>query len=458
MPQWLTRHKWLFVTLLALLAVLALAAACGDDDEEDGGETAAPTEEPTDGATEAPTDAPTEKVQPSLPITIGQINSFTGDLSDFGVAHNNAALLAVAEINAAGGVGGQPIELVTGDTQTDPTVGTSEATRLIQVEGADFIVGALASGVTLPVAESVTGPNNVLQISAASTSPALTAADDNDFLFRTTISDAAQGVVLADLVDELGIGSVCTMFINNAYGEGLSEIFADSFEGLGGTVTAQVPHESEQTTYASELGACTDGEPEALAALAYPESAGVFLREAVEGDAAGTYIWVDGTKSDTMFADLGWPEVFDGTQGTAPSALDLPTGEAFKAAYEAEYGELPPLPFVRETYDAIYLMALAAEKSLADDIDIRDALRAVANPDGAVVNPGSDNYADAVAKIAAGEEINYEGAAGPLDFDENGDVLIGAIETWHVDTAAQTLVTDKIFRVDLGTGEITEIQ
>lgn len=446
MPQWFNRHGWLLISLVAI-AMLALAAACGDDDDDGGDDGGDGTGTPSG-----------DIVQPTLPLTIAHLNSFTGDLSDFGVAHSNAAQLAIDEINAAGGVGGEPVEFVTGDTMTDPTVGSNEATRLIEVEDADIIVGALASGVTLPIAESVTGPNQILHISGASTGNALTEANDDDFLFRTVIRDAAQGVVLSNLVVEQGINTVCTMYINNAYGEGLSEAFAMNFEEAGGTVTAQVPHESEQATYASELGTCTADGPEAVAAMAYPESAGVFLREAVEGEVAENYIWVDGTKSDTMFAELGWPEEFEGSVGTAPGALVLETGDAFDAAYEAEFGALPPLPFLKETYDAVYLAALAAELSLTADMDIREALREVANPEGTVINPGEEGYAAAIAAIAAGEDINYEGAGGPVDLDENGDVLVGAIETWHVDVANQTLVTDQVFRVDLSTGEVTLIE
>jgi branched-chain amino acid transport system substrate-binding protein len=308
------------------------------------------------------------------------------------------------------------------------------------------------------VAESVTGPNHILQISEASTSPALTDAKDNDFLFRTTISDAAQGVVLAKLATDSGLTSVCTMYINNAYGQGLSEIFADNFEKEGGTVTAQVPHESEQATYASELAQCTAGNPEALAALAYPESARVFLREAVEAGNVSTFLFCDGTKSADMFADLGW-STFDGMKGTAPSSLDVAAGTAFEAAYTAEYGSTPPLPFMREIYDAVYLVALAAEKAgSTDSTAIRDALRDVANPPGETVGPGTDGYKAAVALLADGNDINYEGAAGPVDLDENGDVEIGAIEQWHVDAAAQDLVTDAVFKVDLATGEITQVK
>ncbi len=439
MPQWLTRHKWLLIAAAALVVLLAFAA-CGEEEKE--GETPAAGETPTAAG----------------PLKIGVLVAFTGDLSDFGPAHENAARLAAKEINAAGGVLGQDIEIVTGDTGTDPSQGATEATRLVEVENVDAILGALSSGVTLQIAESVTGPGNILQISPASTSPGLTEAIDNDFLFRTTISDAAQGVILAQLAGDLDLTTVCNMYINNAYGEGLSDSFKTNFEAAGGTITAAVPHESEQATYASELSTCTADNPEALAAIAYPESAGVFLRESVEAGNVDTYLFVDGTKSSDQFADLGWAN-FDGMHGTAPSALDLPTGAAFETAYEAEYGSTPPLPFMREMYDAVYLVALAAEKAgSTDSTAIRDALRDIANPPGDTVNPGTEGFTTALAAIAAGNDINYEGAAGPVDLDENGDVLIGAIETWHVDAAAEDLITDEVFKVDLNTGEVTKIE
>ncbi len=447
----LARWWWLPLTLVAMFALVA-AVACGGEEEE-----AAETPTAETPAAETPV---VEITPPSAeaPLKIGLLDAFTGDLSDFGVAHENSARLAVEEINAAGGVLGEPIELVTGDSATDPSQGVSEAVRLINVEGVHAIIGALASGVTVPVAETVTGPNSILQISQASTSPALTIANDNDFLFRTTISDAAQGVVLADLAQELGLSSVCTMYINNEYGQGLSEIFTESFEDAGGTVTAQVPHESEQASYASELSECTAGGPDALAALAYPESAGVFLREAVEAGDVDTFLFCDGTKSPDMFNELGW-DVFDGMKGTAPSSLEVAAGEAFEAAYEAKYGETPPLPFMREAYDAVYLIALAAEAAgTTNPTAIRDALRDVANPGGETVSPGTEGFEAALQLIADGEDINYEGAAGPVDFDDAGDVLTGAIEVWHVDGAAQDLVTDAVYQVDLETGEITEVQ
>jgi branched-chain amino acid transport system substrate-binding protein len=443
MPQWLTRHKWLWIVAAVLVVLLAFAAC--DDDEDDG-------ETPPAGETPVADETPTA----AGPLKIGILMAFTGDLGTYGGPISAGAELAVAEINAAGGVFGQDIEIATGDTATDASTGGAEATRLIEVEGVHAIVGALSSGVTISVAESVTVPSQILQISPASTAPTVTTVVDSDFLFRTPVSDETQGVALAFLAQDLGFTNVCTMFVNNDYGQGLSNVFTENFVATyGGTVPAEVPHEQEQTTYASELATCTGEGPEALAAIAYPESAGVFLREAVEGGLVDDFLFVDGTKQTTMFEDLGW-DVFDGAYGTAPGG-PTSAGEHFDSAYEAAEGETPPLPFMREAYDAVYTIALAAEKAQStDSTAIRDALRDVANPPGDTFIPGTDDWAEAVAAVRAGEDINYEGAAGAIDFDANGDV-VGTIEVWRVDAATQDLVTERVLAVDLATKEVTDV-
>ncbi len=425
------RIRTLFALVLVPVLLGGLVVGCTPPEEEVV-EEATPAAEAGEVEATAEVVPPAEEPVEAAALTIGILVPFTGDLSDFGQAFFNAAQLAVDEVNDAGGVNGQPVLLVQGDTGTAPQQGTEEARRLIEVEGVSAIIGAAASGVSLPIAESVTGPNQILQISPASTSPALTAASDDDYLFRTTISDAAQGVVLAALAEELGYESVCTLFTNNAYGQGLSEVFAASYEASGGTVQAQVPHEQEQPSYASELSTCTADGPQALAAISYPESARVYLREAIEQGVVEDFLFVDGTKSQEMFDDLG-AENFEGMYGTAPGALDTATGAAFDAAYEAAYGERPPLPFLRETYDAVYVISLAAQKAgSSDSTAIRDALRDIGNPPGETINPGADGWVAALAALDAGEAINYEGAASPADLDANGDVLKGAIEVWQV--------------------------
>ncbi|HEY8490601.1 MAG TPA: ABC transporter substrate-binding protein [Dehalococcoidia bacterium] len=417
-----TRHgtggplRWLWA-LVAIVMVAALAAGCGGGDgDEEGGEA----------------------------LKIGLLFPFTGDLSDFGPAFERTAQMAADEINAAGGVNGRPIELVRADDGTSPQQAVEEARRLVEIERVSAIIGPASSGATLQVAESVTGPNRVLEITSSGTSPALTVANDNGYLFRTPISDAAQGLVLADLARERGFRSVCVLYTNNAYGQGLSERFQEAFERSGGRVTARIPHEQEQASYSAELSRCAQGNPDALAAISYPESARVYLREALESGNFRNFLFVDGTKSQSMFNDLG-VQNFEGMYGTAPGAFDSATGRAFDQAYRSRYNEDPEeLPFLRETYDAVYLIALAAQKARSTDPQkLREALVEVANPGGTTINPGQDGWRAALEALQNGEDVNYEGAANSADFDENGDILKGAIQVWQIRNGTITVLENR---------------
>ena len=366
-------------------------------------------------------------------LIVGHLNTVTGSLSYFGPEQNNSVELAALHVNQAGGVLGAQMIMVTGDTATNPVQGVAAARALVDVEGAVAIVGALASGVTLAVAQSVTVPKQRLLISPASTSPAITVLEDDDFLFRTTVSDAAQGVVLARLAWENVYETAGIMLINNAYGEGLADQFEETFASLGGRVTGKVPHEDSQPTYTSELEKATEGDPDVLLAISYPGQAEVYLRESLEGGYSDTFLFVDGTKSPDMMEVVGW-DALEGTLGTAQGSPDSPSLREFQRSYAAVHGAPPEHPFIAENYDAAVLIALAAAKAgtTTDSVAIRDALRSIANPPGEAVGPGVEGIKKALMLIDEGKDINYEGAAGTVDFDENGDVT-GYIEIWKVE-------------------------
>ena len=367
------------------------------------------------------------------PLVVGHLNAFTGSLSYFGESHSNSIGLAADHINRAGGIMGGSVVLVHRDTGVNPVQGVAAAEDLVNAQGAVAIVGALASGVTIPVATSVTIPNGVLQVSGASTAPGITVLEDGDFLFRTSLSDASQGVVLADLAQELGYQSAGILYINNAYGEGLAAQFAESFTASGGEVTALVPHEDSQPTFVSELEKATEDNPDVLIAISY-QQAEVYLRESLEGGYADTFLFVDGTKIPESFEAIGW-DLLEGNYGTGPGFEANPSTQAFIDSYTEAHGMPPGHPFMNETYDAMALIGLAAAKagSTTDSAAIRDALRDVANAPGEVVRPGVAGISRAMELIAAGQEINYEGAAGSVELDENGDVVSGHIEVWKIE-------------------------
>lgn len=463
---------------LLLVAAVTLAlfvvAACGDDDDENGEPDTTPDEIPTMvDAEPACMDGPgvlgdvgtggvtAAGMQEGDDLVIGVLVPSTGALSAFGADYINAANLAAQCLNNAGGINGGRVIIKTGDTGTSPEQGVAEATRLVDEEGVVAIVGAASSAVTLAVAEAVAVPNQILQVSMASAAPAITDFEDDDYLFRTSLSDAAQGVVLAQVVSgDLGLASVCAMYVDNADGQGLMDVFSQAFEALDGTVTAQVPHaDAEAATYSTELTECTSDDPEALVAISYPMGqAAVYLEEALDAALIDTFVFADRTRTNAIFDELGW-DLFDGMLGTAPGALETEFAGVVDSAFVANFGSMYSSPFVREVFDAVIVVGLAAQAAGAniDSTAIRDNLRDVSNSPGTVYGPSEEDIIAAVGALAAGEQMDYQGASGLVDFDENGDVTFGAIEIWRVDAESEALVVERRVSVDLVTGDVEDI-
>ena len=410
------------LTIAALIAAALAIAACAQP--ADPAAVSAPQAD--SAAASQPAAAP---AQAGEAVTIGTVLDFTGDLSDFGPDMRSAIDMSARIINDAGGLLGNPVSVVHRDGATNPQASTDAARALVNVEGAEVIIGPVASGSTLAVANAVTIPNNTLHISPAATSPAMTILEDNDFVFRVRVSDSIQSVILARLARELGYDTAAAIYINNAYGEGLATLFKESFEQEGGEVTALVPQESGQPSYVAELSVATERSPDVLVAVTYPESTEVFLREALEGDYIDTFLFVSAVRSQSMVDAVGG-DLLEGAYGTSPGTPETDATRTFLVLYEAEYGESVDIPLNGEAFDAFTIAALAVEKAgVYEGAAVRDALRSVTNPPGVIVGPG--DIPRALELIRSGEDIDYEGVTGSQNFDEHGDV-INAIEIWQI--------------------------
>lgn len=369
-------------------------------------------------------------------LKLGALMPMTGGLQAYGGASLNGVKLAVDEMNAAGGVNGGKVTLSVGDTQTSPQAGVDAAKRLVSVEKVQAVIGALSSGVTIPISSSVTSKSGVPQISSASTSPVITGLADNDFLFRTVPTDAVQGLALAQVAAEKNLKSVSIIYVNNDYGKGLAETFAKNFKGK---VAASIGYEEKQASYRGELQKAAKGKPERLLLIAYPEDGISILKQSLEGGFFDKFIFTDGMKHEKLIEAIG-AKFLNGTYATAPESKSAAQDD-FRKMYEKKYGELPPRPFIDSAYDATILAGLAAVKAGKNDPKaIRDALRSVANPPGKQLGPGQ--FAEAVKAIKAGQDIDYVGASGPQNFDKNGDVA-GTYGHWEVEGGK--IVTKRVF-------------
>ncbi len=376
-------------------------------------------------------------------VTIGTLLDSTGPLAEFGPAERKGADLAAKHLNeAAQAVLGGPIVTLVHEDPGFPNFAqvVDRAKKLVTVDKAVGLVGGLASSASLAIAREVSKPNKVPQISPASTSPLLTVEPDDDYLFRSTASDALQGVVLAMLaageIKEAPVQykTAATLYVNNPYGQGLSSQFTKSFEKRGGKVLAQVPHAEEVApSYTAELRKALEGKPDVLVAIGYPGHANVYLKESVEVLKYKSFLFVDGTKSADMIKALGF-DVLHGFYGTVAAAdPENPSAKKFEEEFKKVYGDIPPIPYIDTTYDAVAALGLAVAKAVAEGVQItgtvvRDNLRSVSNPPGTPV--GVAGFVAALQALKNRQDINYEGAGSALDFDKNGDV-VSPIEIWQ---------------------------
>ncbi len=367
-------------------------------------------------------------------VRLGVILSATGGLAAFVPPIRAGIVLAFEEINAAGGVlNGRRLQMIEADDQTNPQAGVTAATRLVQAESVAGIIGPMASGITIAVANAVTVPAGVPIISPSATAPAVSQINDNDTVFRTAVPDGLQGQVLARLVREAGIERVAIMAVNNDYGRGLSGSFTTAFQGRGGRVTGSQNFEENRPSYRAELQTLAGRDnPQALVLIGYPASGGnTILRNSIENGFFQRYIGTDGMRDQSVVDQVGARQL-EGMFGTGPGSAATPER---RAAYEAAFRRAnaamdPGAAFVAQAYDAAYLFALAIQAAgSADRAAIRGALRNVANAPGEVVGPGE--FARARTLLAAGTKVNYEGASGPVEFNATGDAQ-GRVEHWRV--------------------------
>ncbi|AMC99116.1 MULTISPECIES: ABC transporter substrate-binding protein [Halomonas] len=355
-------------------------------------------------------------------VKIGFLGGFTGPIESLTPPIFDGAQLAVQQINEQGGIlGGQTLVMPSADTTcSDASAASNAADRMVNTEEVTAIVGALCTGATIAAANNAGIPGGVVMVSPASTAPAVSELDDNDLVFRTVPSDAFQGEILAKLMLDKGFDEVAVTFVNNDYGRGLADAFVEAFEAGGGIVAENLAHEDGRADYRSELGSLSGSGAETLVVLAYADGSGqTVLRQAYESGMFTQYAGADGMVGSSLIEAVG-ADVLEGMIATRPGSPDLPGTELFNQAAE-EAGFDPSAVFAAQAYDAAFLLALAIEQNgSAEREGLSEALRSVSSEPGEVILPGE--WEKAVELIAAGTEINYEGASGRHEFDETGDV------------------------------------
>jgi branched-chain amino acid transport system substrate-binding protein len=348
-------------------------------------------------------------------LKIGNILPQTGSLAFLAPPESAGSALAVRQINDAGGVLGQQLETIDGDSgDTTTNIAVTTTDEMLQRD-VDVVVDASSSGVSETIIDKIIAAG-VLQISPVNTSMEFTDWPDNGLFFRTAPPDQFQGAVLAELATSDGVARPIVLARQDSYGEGLAATFTSGFESSGGSLAAEsIIYDPDADTFEGEVGQAKAASPDAVVLIGFTESSRIvqeMIKQGIGPDKVKMYL-VDGNLSNSLYLDLP-AGVMAGTKGTLPGAE---VADDFRQELLSVDPSLVDFSYAAETYDAVNLVALAA---LAADSDCgRDIAAKMAE----VSSGGTEcsTFAQCNEVLLRGEDIDYNGRSGPVEFNEAGD-------------------------------------
>lgn len=313
--------------------------------------------------------------QPGGSIKIGHFASMTGKEATFGQSTDQGIRLAIEEINAAGGVNGKTLELVTLDTKGESKEAGNAVTRLITLEKVTAVLGEVASGLSLAGGQ-VAQEKGVPMISPSSTNPRVTAG--RPFVFRVCFIDPFQGYVVAKFSREnLKATKVAILYDQTApYSKGLRDEFTKHFKAMGGAIVADQAYSGGDQDFSAQLTTIRNANPEAIFVPGYYTEAGSIALQARKLGITVPLLGGDGWDSEQLTA-IG-KEAIEGCYYSNHYAPDQPTPEiqAFVEKYKSKFGSTPD-GLAALGYDAALILAdsMKRAKSLSGK-DLRDAIAA----------------------------------------------------------------------------------
>jgi branched-chain amino acid transport system substrate-binding protein len=349
------------------------------------------------------------------PIRIGVLIPLTGSTSQFGASMGKAAQLAVEEINAQSGVKGHKLEIIVEDDQSNPEAAVRAARKLIDVDKVVAICGTYASAVTSAIAPLCWEAK--VALFTASGADSITALPHQGFIFRTQPTTFLQGARVAQFALELGAKSVFFMGPQTPFAQSYLDVITATVSKAGGAAGGLI-YEDKKASYRSEVDRALKSNPDTIVLGGYVPDTAVVMRDLFRAGydkrRIGFSFGVNQKLVESAPADL-----LEGTYALVGSAAV--SSQAYKRL-ASKFKQDAVDTYTCQVYDHINLVALAlgvTSGATLNGVAIRDHVRAVSqDPNGKVV----DSAAEGLKLLAAGAKLNYDGASGPCEFADNGDV------------------------------------
>ena len=347
------------------------------------------------------------------PIPIGILLPYTGPLG-WVAACQTGADIARDEINAAGGTLGRQIQFFIADDEGKSDAAIAGEEKLININKVPAIIGP--TSVTFRSVMPIAIKNKVVQISPTAGTTALDFVKEK-FVFRTVSSDVVMGSGMVYEATKRGYKKAAIFFGDDESAQSIRGVVVPACKAAGIEIVGDVTFTQRQTSYRSELLSALKNKPQVIFFEADPQSGAVIFKQVTELKLGGDWIGTDFVSD--QFLKATWP-YSKGAGAVQPAAKSSTRNDAFTKEVEKRTGK-PGVPvFTVNAYDALIILALAMESAKkADGESIADNIRKVANPPGTKVY----SYAEGVKLLKQGQKIDYEGLAGPQNFDEYGNVV-----------------------------------
>lgn len=311
-------------------------------------------------------------------IKIGEVGSMTGPEATFGISTHNGIFLALDQINAAGGVNGKKLEVISVDNQGKPEEAATGATKLITQNNVVAILGEVASSRSMAMAP-IAQQYKVPMISPSSTNPKVTLM--GDYIFRVCFIDPFQGTVMARFAKEtLHFKNIAILRdVKNDYSVGLADFFKKTFTSSGGTIVLDQSYSAGDIDFKSQLTAIKAKKPEAIFIPGYYTDVGLIARQAKELNVKVPLLGGDGWDSPKLY-EIGGAAVNNSYFSNHYSAEDKnPVVQEFIKKFKAKYGVVPD-GLAAMGYDAMNVLADALKKAKSiSTTDLRNAIAATKN-------------------------------------------------------------------------------
>jgi len=354
------------------------------------------------------------RAQPAA-IRLGTLNPLTGSGGSYGPSMRKAMEWVAQEVNAAGGVNGRQVQLFSEDDQTNPEAAVRAARKLIDVDKVAAVMGTWASAVTTAVAPLCWESKTFL--TTVSGSDTITQLPHNGYLIRTQPNTHLQIGKLGEFLLSLRVKRVFTLAAQTPFAVPSQKRLQEILPRGGAETVGSVIYDKDKTTFRSEVDQALRAKPDMIYLNGYTPDCTILMKELFKAGYTGAKV-AQGYAVNTKLLGQLPAEVTDGTYTATPSPAVESAGYR-RLAKVLGTDDLDPYSCQCHDHISLVLLAVAHAKGEASGTAIRDHVRKISQGNGVKV----DSAVEGLKLLAQGKDVNYEGASGPCDFTEFGDIL-----------------------------------